>query len=171
MAHRDAGQTGPSGSADCAGSSGSSRHRTVKYAVSKDSIGFKLLKKAGWKEGRGLGAAQQGVAKPLDAWHNKGKRGIGAADNTGTKPPAGGHEPDAKRKAAAADEQPQPKTKEEKQVSKRMKQAMCRQQARRDSAIDRHMRQLFNEPEPTTQHNPLLYGSARLSASNPLLDD
>lgn len=37
-----------------------------------------LLQLAGWREGRGLGAAEQGIASPLPAWHNRGRRGIGA---------------------------------------------------------------------------------------------
>lgn len=37
-----------------------------------------LLRLAGWREGRGLGAAEQGIASPLPAWHNRGRSGIGA---------------------------------------------------------------------------------------------
>ena len=39
---------------------------------------MQLLQLAGWREGRGLGAAEQGIASPLPAWHNRGRSGIGA---------------------------------------------------------------------------------------------
>ena len=39
---------------------------------------MQLLRLAGWREGRGLGAAEQGIASPLPAWHNRGRSGIGA---------------------------------------------------------------------------------------------
>lgn len=153
-----------------------SEHR-VKYAVPKNNIGFQLLKKAGWKEGSGLGSEQQGRPVPLEAWHNKGKQGIGATGNvgetTGEKALAGAPESGAKRKTseAATSNQPRPKTKDEKLITKKMKKALRREQAWRDSAVERHMREEFNEIEPTCQHNPLLNGNPRLSASNPLLDD
>lgn len=46
----------------------------------------------------------------------------------------------------------------------------CREASQRDNAIERYMRQQFNEVDTICQHNPLLHGNSRLSASNPLLD-
>ena len=37
-----------------------------------------MLARAGWRGG-GLGAEEQGITSPLPAWHNQGRRGIGAA--------------------------------------------------------------------------------------------
>jgi hypothetical protein len=39
---------------------------------------MQMLAKAGWRGG-GLGAEEQGITSPLPAWHNAGRRGIGAA--------------------------------------------------------------------------------------------
>ena len=36
-----------------------------------------LLQKAGWKEGSGLGAQEQGIAAPIAAWYQSGRMGIG----------------------------------------------------------------------------------------------
>lgn len=48
------------------------------YGWASSSIGFKLLQKSGWKEGTGLGVAEQGRLEPLEALVKYGKRGIGA---------------------------------------------------------------------------------------------
>lgn len=38
-----------------------------------------MLKRAGWKEGQGLGAQEQGAMTPLEPWENDGRKGIGAS--------------------------------------------------------------------------------------------
>ncbi len=45
--------------------------------LSGDNIGYRLLQRAGWKEGHGLGSQEQGRIAPLDAVRNPGVRGIG----------------------------------------------------------------------------------------------
>lgn len=66
----------------------------VRYGIARSNVGFQLLKKAGWTEGAGLGANEQGMAEPLAAFQQKGNLGLGYAH----KPPPGG----SKRAAAGA---------------------------------------------------------------------
>ncbi|CAD5164106.1 unnamed protein product [Musa acuminata subsp. malaccensis] len=47
-------------------------------AIDSSNVGFKLLKKCGWKEGTGLGASEQGMLEPIPTFVKKNKRGIGA---------------------------------------------------------------------------------------------
>ncbi|KAJ8467900.1 hypothetical protein OPV22_030452 [Ensete ventricosum] len=47
-------------------------------AIDSSNVGFKLLKKCGWKEGTGLGASEQGMLEPIPTLVKKNKRGIGA---------------------------------------------------------------------------------------------
>jgi len=49
-----------------------------RNAVQCSNIGFQLLKKCGWKEGTGLGAAEQGRLHPIETHVKHDKRGIGA---------------------------------------------------------------------------------------------
>ncbi|KZV26653.1 G patch domain and ankyrin repeat-containing protein 1 [Dorcoceras hygrometricum] len=46
--------------------------------IDSSNIGFRLLKKHGWKEGTGLGIAEQGRLEPIQAYYKKNKRGLGA---------------------------------------------------------------------------------------------
>ncbi|CAI9097065.1 OLC1v1033365C2 [Oldenlandia corymbosa var. corymbosa] len=46
--------------------------------IDSSNIGFKLLKKHGWKEGTGLGVAEQGRLEPVEAHMKTNKRGLGA---------------------------------------------------------------------------------------------
>ncbi|CAH9071163.1 unnamed protein product [Cuscuta europaea] len=46
--------------------------------IDSSNIGFRLLKKHGWKEGTGLGIAGQGRLEPVEAHVNKNKLGLGA---------------------------------------------------------------------------------------------
>ncbi|KAG6553657.1 hypothetical protein Mapa_004571 [Marchantia paleacea] len=54
--------------------------RRVKASkiLPETNIGFKLLKKSGWKEGSGLGIFEQGRLIPLEAPFKLDRRGIGA---------------------------------------------------------------------------------------------
>uniref|UniRef100_A0A803Q5L1 G-patch domain-containing protein n=1 Tax=Cannabis sativa TaxID=3483 RepID=A0A803Q5L1_CANSA len=47
-------------------------------AIDPSNIGFKLLKKHGWKEGTGLGISEQGRLEPVEACLKNNKRGLGA---------------------------------------------------------------------------------------------
>ncbi|KAI3798523.1 hypothetical protein L1987_33800 [Smallanthus sonchifolius] len=46
--------------------------------IASSNIGFQLLKKHGWKEGTGLGVAEQGRLEPVQTYLKKNKRGLGA---------------------------------------------------------------------------------------------
>ncbi|KAF8118291.1 hypothetical protein N665_0005s0058 [Sinapis alba] len=78
-------------------------------AIDCSNIGFKLLKKQGWKEGTGLGIAQQGILVPPHTQPKNNRRGLGA-ENTTTK-----------RKAAA---KPHSIATDSKQVTKKLSKKM-----------------------------------------------
>ncbi|KAI9169183.1 hypothetical protein LWI28_008451 [Acer negundo] len=50
-------------------------------AIDSSNIGFKLLKKHGWKEGTGLGVCEQGRLEPIRTCLKNNKRGLGAEKN------------------------------------------------------------------------------------------
>ena len=63
---------------------------------------------AGWREGRGLGVAEQGISSPLPAWHNHGRRGVGApsrAELASAAAPAAACESVQRSKAQRSQEQ------------------------------------------------------------------
>ncbi|GLT96636.1 hypothetical protein SLE2022_142440 [Rubroshorea leprosula] len=45
--------------------------------IDSSNIGFKILKKHGWKEGTGLGVSEQGRLEPVEAYLKNNKRGLG----------------------------------------------------------------------------------------------
>lgn len=51
----------------------------VRYGIARSNVGYRLLKKAGWTEGAGLGAQEQGVAEPVAAFQQQGNLGLGFA--------------------------------------------------------------------------------------------
>lgn len=51
----------------------------VRYGIARSNVGFQLLKKAGWTEGSGLGAKEQGRAEPIATFQQKGNLGLGYA--------------------------------------------------------------------------------------------
>lgn len=63
------------------------------------SRGYRLLRRAGWRAGAGLGAAEQGPTEPLAARGNAGRRGLGAGPAPGA---GGGGEADVAAATAAA---------------------------------------------------------------------
>ncbi|CAH9073996.1 unnamed protein product [Cuscuta epithymum] len=56
----------------------SSMATSSSIPIDSSNIGFRLLKKHGWKEGTGLGIAGQGRLEPVEAHVNKNKLGLGA---------------------------------------------------------------------------------------------
>lgn len=46
--------------------------------LTPSNVGFQLLQKSGWKEGSGLGVAEQGRLEPVDVFVKNDKRGIGS---------------------------------------------------------------------------------------------
>ncbi|XP_068640920.1 uncharacterized protein [Aristolochia californica] len=59
---------------------GEENFSSTSTAISSSNIGFKLLKKCGWKEGTGLGIAEQGRLEPLQPQVKKNKRGLGSEE-------------------------------------------------------------------------------------------
>ncbi|KAG8382619.1 hypothetical protein BUALT_Bualt05G0096300 [Buddleja alternifolia] len=59
-------------------STASNMGSSVSTPIDSSNIGFKLLKKHGWKEGTGLGVSEQGRLEPVQAFVKKNKRGLGA---------------------------------------------------------------------------------------------
>ncbi|WOL09828.1 G patch domain and ankyrin repeat-containing protein [Canna indica] len=51
---------------------------SASTAIDSSNVGFKLLKKCGWKEGTGLGVSEQGMLEPIPTLVKTNKRGIGA---------------------------------------------------------------------------------------------
>ena len=38
----------------------------AEHKIKEDNIGFKMLQKAGWQEGKGLGSAGKGITEPIN---------------------------------------------------------------------------------------------------------
>jgi hypothetical protein len=133
--------------------------------IPSSSIGYKLLQKAGWKEGTAIGAQQQGLLEPLQATANRGTTGIGYVDvdeHDGKKKKIGRREEkediDTKIKRVRQVMQ----TEADEQVSKEISQYIYRS-FKQDGCSD--------IGEQTADDNPLLRkkGRNKLSLTNPLL--
>jgi len=37
-----------------------------EHKLTEENVGFKMLKKAGWKEGTGLGSKEEGIVAPIN---------------------------------------------------------------------------------------------------------
>jgi hypothetical protein len=78
----------------------------VRYGISRANVGYRLLKKAGWTEGTGLGAQEQGAAEPIQAFQQKGSLGLGYALQPPPKPPPAGGAAAEGQQAQRAQQQP-----------------------------------------------------------------
>ncbi|CAL9246671.1 unnamed protein product, partial [Arabidopsis halleri] len=100
-------------------------------AINSSNIGFQLLKKHGWKEGTGLGIAEQSILEPLQAEPKHNKQGLGS-------------EKPAKRKAA----QPQDTSSEEvskksKKLSKKLRKMIEHEKRLAENEFERAFRREF----------------------------
>ncbi|KAJ0266109.1 D111/G-patch domain-containing protein [Hirschfeldia incana] len=97
-------------------------------AISSSNIGFQLLKKQGWKEGTGLGVAEQGILVPVQTEPKNNKRGLGAAAE---KP--------AKRKAAKPTDSGKEEklSKQSKKLSKKMRKLMEHEKQLQEKEFER----------------------------------
>ena len=79
-----------------------------EYGIARSNVGFQLLRKAGWVEGTGLGAQEQGRPEPLLPSQQQGRLGLGRAPK---KPPPAPKQPAdaAEQQAAAQQAQRRPK--------------------------------------------------------------
>lgn len=67
----------PAKSASEGGPTGRKRPGEVAYGIPESSKGYRLLRAIGWTAGQGLGAKGEGIAVPVQAVTNAGKRGLG----------------------------------------------------------------------------------------------
>lgn len=159
-----------------------------KRPIDRSNIGFQLLQKAGWQEGKGIGAQEQGMATPLQASHNKGSLGLGFQQHkqqqqqglvqtsssnskqqeqqtTAVGPVLGSKRVAALVAAELAAEDIDTKVKRHRQI---MQQEV---KNKRDKAITQYLYRAFNEPSDygVADSNPL-GNNHRLTATNPLLD-
>lgn len=152
------------------------------------NIGFQLLSKAGWQEGQGLGANEQGMAAPLAVSYHKGNTGLGFSkqqQQLGQPPAATAHDASAAAATAAHTAAAGPVlggkrvaalvaaelAAEDLDTKVRRHRQLREQKAKedRDKAIQSYMFRAFNDVE-APDSNPLLAKSHRLTATNPLLD-
>lgn len=165
---------------------------STKRPIDRGNLGYKLLSKAGWQEGQGLGASEQGIAAPLAVTHHKGNTGLGfskqqqplqqqhssapvagasstaqAAAGSGAAavagPVLGGKRVAALVAAELAAEDLDTKVKRHRQLQEQ------KAKEQRDKAIQSYLYRAFNDVE-APDSNPLLAKSHRLTATNPLLD-
>lgn len=148
-------------------------------ALPRGNVGYRLLQAAGWREGTGIGAREQGRLEPLEAEMRPTQAGLGfepkrrrrKAEGEGAPP---GAAPPAKPppRALPPDELAQQDTATK---VKRVRQVM---QAEADAKAERALarlvaREFADDGEPgahsTRDVNPLLRPNSKMSARNPLL--
>jgi len=89
------------------------RHRASARSIDASNVGFRMLQKAGWKEGEGLGKHGSGATEPLVVFKKRTRRGVGGESGASRvvvgegepdeRPPgAGGGKPSAAAAAAGA---------------------------------------------------------------------
>lgn len=103
-------------------------------AINSSNIGFQLLKKHGWKEGTGLGIAEQGRLEPIQTHVKKNKRGIGAEKVKKPKPIE-----DLEAESKNEKEKPPKKSK----ASKRMRKMLELERRLQETEFDRAFRRQF----------------------------
>mmetsp|Transcript_37628 Transcript_37628/g.83774 ORF Transcript_37628/g.83774 Transcript_37628/m.83774 type:complete len:324 (-) Transcript_37628:153-1124(-) len=166
-------------------------HQPARH-IAADNVGYRLLKKAGWQEGAGLGASEQGRKAPVPAWLQQGNRGIGfdGRHKAVQQPMSAQKQAEREAKAAAhlaqqatglarkemlnkmvedelSSETVETKVKRHRQVMKQEADDMKRK------AIYKHLSRAlddpFDVPYSTGDSNPLTR-KHRLTSLNPLLD-
>lgn len=161
--------------------------KTVPLVLPRSNVGWKLLEKAGWKEGTGIGASKQGQLEPLQPDMRQGNVGLGyekkglkrkkvagKEDNTKTKESGGGkvisHHPGPSRELP-----PDELTEQDLETRvKRVKQVMQAEvDEKAEKSLARFVYSAFRDgdgPEGSTRDiNPLLRRNKKISARNPLL--
>ncbi|GMH42890.1 hypothetical protein BSKO_10809 [Bryopsis sp. KO-2023] len=148
----------------------------TSYTVEPTSVGYRLLKKSGWKEGTGLGPDGKGCKVPVEAWHNRGRRGVGCPDQRQKAPETSTDvlktkkkKKKKKRKRKKTGPKVGSPAGSETEQEEQLKIAVARETARQ-AAIQRALRRELNEENTEGGTNPLTRMN-RLSDLNPLLDD
>eukprot|EP00890_Picochlorum_soloecismus_P000336 jgi/Picsp_1/1302/NSC_04783-R1_d111 g-patch domain-containing protein len=130
------------------------------HPISKDNVGYRMLRKAGWDEGSGLGAHKQGMTTPYMAVAIKSTQGIG-------------FEPKERPNQRMKKDKMEDKTPGG--ISREKEGHMTRQQteARRikDKLLENSIRSMFRESEyaATSDSNPLTRKRYQNSYPNPLM--
>jgi hypothetical protein len=159
----------------------------ARAAIPPDNVGYRLLKLAGWSEGTGVGAREQGPLDPLEPAAQKGGRGLGfatarearAAREAAAAAAAGTERfpPRREARAAAAAAAPPDEFADEPMDAKVRRVARALHADADAEAEQRLARFVYAEfrdgaTVSVANQNPLLRpGGTRLAASNPLLQD
>ncbi len=131
-------------------------------------MGFKLLKKMGWREGAGIGANEDGIKSPVQPFLQRAKRGIGSE---APKQQQGTSAKRRKRKAAASSSSSSSSSSSEEPEevrSARAKAARREEEGKRLAA--QVYRSFYDEPGGIGRDHPLARPN-RLTSMNPLLSD
>lgn len=163
-----------------------------QYGISRGNVGFRLLQKAGWKEGKGLGRDEQGLQIPLEKSSQVGRQGLGkskaaaAAKQNVSKcqqlMQEGAGVKDKSRRWQHLDKIAKHKAKVARlvlpedsetfdaKIKRHRQRQLSEVEAARGKAISRYINTAFGDDPGTTpvDDNPLLRRS-RLTAVNPLL--
>lgn len=114
---------------------GSSSPQRRSGALTPTNVGFKLLQKSGWKEGSGLGVAEQGRLEPLDVFVKNDKQGIGAYKVVKQKTDAASrktHENHSKQESEGNG-----KSASQKNASKRLRKELAREKQLQEQRFQR----------------------------------
>lgn len=136
------------------------------YGLSSRSLGFRMLKKAGWKEGQGLGVEGQGRRTPILPQQRDGRSGIGKF-----VPKQSEQESTVKRKDGIDETSQDAKASKEDLDNRKLAIARAKKKQKKDKAVQRDIYEAFHRSAETTDINPLLKKSSEgmeLSDSNPL---
>jgi len=166
-----------------AGSTSEARHAhraPPQIALPESNIGFRLLKKAGWKEGKGLGIHEQGTQEPITVHRLQPQKGLGfnpTKPSSKTQQPSAVELVDASRVEKARRKRALPPDElAHEDIDTKVKRVKQVVQTEIDDAagkeIARYIYRSLGEGDGagnTSDINPLLKKSHRLSATNPLL--
>ena len=128
-------------------------------ALPPSNVGHQLLTKAGWLPGSGLGVDGQGLTQPVPAFLKGDRRGVGGETSLKVvgAPVVEVSVLDPALQAAAARSQARAAT------------SLATRKRQREEAVVAALRADFRDAgDAVADANPLLRGSGKLSASNPL---
>ncbi|KAK3283670.1 hypothetical protein CYMTET_8650 [Cymbomonas tetramitiformis] len=121
------------------------------YGLSSRSLGFRMLKKAGWNEGEGLGVEGQGRQIPILPQQRDGRSGIGKF-----VPKQNKQDSTVKRKAVVGEASQDAKASKEDRDNLKLAVARAKKKQKKDKAVQRNIYEAFHGSAETTDVNPLL---------------
>lgn len=150
----------------------------ARIAIPTDNVGYRLLEKAGWTAGRGIGAREQGEQEPLQPERQEGGLGLGYAPKPAKKAT---QSPAAAASTHQQGKHPQqtgparplpPDELEQQSVEQKVRRVRQVMQAEADEqagkVIAQYVYRAFGPDDEGTVLNPVLR-KTKLSATNPLL--